>query len=130
MKDLGSYVTYFTVPKIAGDDNWWNIYFSTGCRVLTIRPDPHGSGRCFLSYMPTTDEQKQRWQTAARAGREAQEQLVRETFKDAGWQAERFLGEMSKAEDFYFQVGRSCRLALSRAAESACPALRACSKSI
>ncbi|KZM26175.1 uncharacterized protein EKO05_0000463 [Ascochyta rabiei] len=54
--------------------------------------------------MPHNEVQKTTWQNASRAGQQKQEELVRQDFADAGWQAERLLNAMSKAPDFYFQA--------------------------
>jgi 2-polyprenyl-6-methoxyphenol hydroxylase-like FAD-dependent oxidoreductase len=102
--DKGMYVVYFTVPRQPDDNDWWNVYFSLHSRIITLRPDPHGTTRAMFTIMPRTEARKAAWQAASRAGREEQEELVRTEFADAGWQVERLLGEMSKAPDFYFQA--------------------------
>jgi 2-polyprenyl-6-methoxyphenol hydroxylase-like FAD-dependent oxidoreductase len=57
-----------------------------------------------FTIMPRNKAQKEAWQNASRAGRRKQEELVRQEFMDAGWQAKRLLGAMSEAPDFYFQA--------------------------
>ena len=100
----GMYVVYFTVPKLNEDNDWWNVYFGLQSRIITLRPDPHGTTRAMFTVMPRNETQKSAWQNASRAGRQQQEELLRQEFADAGWQATRLLDAMSKAPDFYFQA--------------------------
>lgn len=82
--DKGMYVVYFSVPKVPGDNNWWNVYFGLQSRIITLRPDPHGTTRAMLTIMPRHGAQKSAWQNASRAGRQKQEEVVREEFANAG----------------------------------------------
>ncbi|KAH7305656.1 hypothetical protein BKA65DRAFT_578573 [Rhexocercosporidium sp. MPI-PUGE-AT-0058] len=109
--DKAMYVAYFTIPRQPEDNDWWNIYWGLGSRIISTRPDPYGTIRVLLSYMPGTEAQKKVWQDAARSGRQTQQELLRKEFADAGWQAERFLGAMNRAPDFYFQDIKQIRLA-------------------
>lgn len=100
--DKNMYVVYFTVSKAKEDNDWWNVYIGLQSRIITLRPDPHGTIRAMFTIMPRNETQKTAWQNAIRAGRQKQEQLVRQEFADAGWQAKRLLDAMSSAPDFYF----------------------------
>ena len=108
--DKGMYVTYFTVPRLAGDNDWWNIYHGLKSRIITTRPDPYGTIRAMLTMMPSTDSQKRQWEEASKSGREAQEALLKKEFADGGWQAQRLLESMSQAADFYFQVVQQIKM--------------------
>jgi 2-polyprenyl-6-methoxyphenol hydroxylase-like FAD-dependent oxidoreductase len=101
--DKGMYCVYFTIPRMKKDNDWWKLYHALGSRVVSIRPDPHGTIRAFFSIMPSTDEQEKKWAQTARADRESKNKLLREEFFDAGWQSQRLLDEMVNAPDFYFQ---------------------------
>lgn len=109
--DKGMYAVYWTIPRLPGDNDWWNIYHALGSRVITVRPDPHGTMRACLMRMPCNDAQKRAWQEASRRGRKTQEQVVRREFEDAGWQAQRLLDTMDLAPDFYFQAVEQIKLA-------------------
>ncbi|KAJ4338931.1 hypothetical protein N0V87_003618 [Didymella glomerata] len=100
--DKNMYVVYFTVPKTEADNNWWNVYIGLQSRIITLRPDPHGTIRAMFTIMPRNEAQKTAWQNAMRAGRQKQEELVRQEFAGAGWEAKRLLDAMSAAPDFYF----------------------------
>lgn len=102
--DKGMYGAYWTIPRIAGDDDWWNVYHALGSRIIALRPDRYGNIRVLVTIMPCDEQQAESWKKASRAGRDAQETLVRSTFADAGWQAQRVLEGMSDAPDFYFQA--------------------------
>jgi 2-polyprenyl-6-methoxyphenol hydroxylase-like FAD-dependent oxidoreductase len=57
-----------------------------------------------FTIMPRDEAQETAWLTAGRRDRQAQEDLLRAEFADAGWQTKRFLDAMSDAPDFYFHV--------------------------
>lgn len=101
---LGMYVVYWTIPQLPSDNDWWNIYQALGSRLITLRPDPHGTIRATFTRMPCNAAQKKAWQEASKSDRQTQEVLLRREFADAGWQAQRLLDAMDEAPDFYFQV--------------------------
>lgn len=101
--DKGMYAVYFTIPRLPADDDWWNVYNAIGSKIITIRPDPHGTVRAMFTHMPSNDNQKNIWERAARSDRKVQQDLIRQEFSDAGWQARRILDAMDQAPDFYFQ---------------------------
>ncbi|KAF9632487.1 putative 2-polyprenyl-6-methoxyphenol hydroxylase-like oxidoreductase protein [Lasiodiplodia theobromae] len=109
--DKGMYAVYWTISRLPGDNDWWNIYQALGSRILSLRPDPHGTMRACITRMPCSDAQKKAWQEATRSDRKTQEELVRMDFADAGWQAQRLLDSMSQAPDFYFQAIQQIKLA-------------------
>lgn len=103
IRDLGMYATYWTIPRLPTDNDWWNVYVALKSRVVHLRPDPHNTTRAMMSCMPCNKSQEKAWYEAGRSDRQAQEDLVRKEFADAGWQTQRLLDAMDQAEDFYFQ---------------------------
>lgn len=103
-KHMGMYAVYFTIPRLPIDNDWWNVYFGLGSRIVTLRPDPHGTIRAMFTMVPRNGIQKAEWHQAEQAGRAIQQELVKRTFSDVGWQAERILSEMGSAPDFYFHT--------------------------
>ncbi|KAI9808349.1 MAG: hypothetical protein M1827_007498 [Pycnora praestabilis] len=101
---LGMYVVYWTIPRLPNDNNWWNIYLALGSRLISLRPDPHGTIRAMFTRMPCDDAQEKAWLEASKSDRQTQEELLRREFADAGWQTQRLLDAMDQAPDFYFQV--------------------------
>lgn len=108
--DMGMYAAYWTCKRVPSDNDWWNIYIAGQSKLLAIRPDPHGTTRAMISRMPLNDAQKQAWQGASRAGKEAQQALIRSEFSGTGWQAERIIESMKDAPDFYFQALQQIKL--------------------
>ncbi|KAL9104722.1 MAG: hypothetical protein Q9187_008867, partial [Circinaria calcarea] len=102
--DKGMYVVYWTVPRLPSDNDWWNIYHALKSRMIHLRPDPHCTMRAMFTHMPCNDAQKKAWLEASKSDRRTQEELLKREFADAGWQAQRLLGAMDQAPDFYFQV--------------------------
>ena len=108
--DMGMYAIYWTVPRLPGDNDWWNVYHALGSRIITTRPDPYGTIRAMFTFMPSNDDQKKKWLAASKNGRQAQEDLLRSEFADAGWQAQRLLDNMGQAPDFYFQAIKQIKM--------------------
>jgi 2-polyprenyl-6-methoxyphenol hydroxylase-like FAD-dependent oxidoreductase len=100
--DKGMYAIYWTLPRLPTDNDMWILYQALRSRILSIRPDPHGTMRAAFTYMPCNEAQKQAWESASRGGRQEQNALVRSEFADAGWIASRLLDSMDQATDFYF----------------------------
>ncbi|KAL9599875.1 MAG: hypothetical protein Q9219_003569 [cf. Caloplaca sp. 3 TL-2023] len=100
----GMYAAYYTIPRLPSDNSWWNIYNALGSRIVTLRPDPHGTIRAMFTLMPLDDAQEREWMEAGKSDRRTQQELVRRTFQDCGWQARRLLDAMPQAPDFYFHV--------------------------
>lgn len=108
--DKGMYVVYYTAPRKESDDNYWNIYWSLNRRLITLRPDPHGTTRAMFSIMPTNDAQKQAWQEATRADAKTKRELLRREFADAGWQSQRLLDAVDDAPDLYLQAMQQIKM--------------------
>ncbi|CAO1623645.1 unnamed protein product [Parajaminaea phylloscopi] len=100
--DKNLFFAYWTVPRGEQDDNWWKLYTGLKRRVMMLRPDPHGTVRALVGKMPEPGAEREEWDRAYKQGREVQQDLVRRQFKDIGWEAERLLGAMKDAPDWYF----------------------------
>ncbi|KAJ4370620.1 hypothetical protein N0V83_005141 [Neocucurbitaria cava] len=109
--DKDMYVGYWTIPRLPSDNEWWNIYHGLGSKMISTRPDPHGTIRAMMSQMPLSPAQKRAWQEASKADRQSQQDLLRKEFGAAGWQADRLLEEMDAAPDFYFQAVQQIKMA-------------------
>ncbi|KAK3073627.1 hypothetical protein LTR53_004637 [Teratosphaeriaceae sp. CCFEE 6253] len=108
--DKDMYVAYSTIPRLESDNDWWNVYFALGSRIITTRPDPYNTIRAMFTRMPWNAAQKEAWQKASRGDRKTQLELLRREFADAGWQSRRLLDAMDEAEDFYFQAVQQIRM--------------------
>lgn len=108
--DKDMYCAYGTVPRAPSDNDSWNIYQALRSRILSVRPDPHGTMRSLLTIMPCNDIQRKVWKAASRSSRDVQMKLLRQEFSDAGWQSQRLLDAMERASDFYFQAVQQIRM--------------------
>lgn len=102
VRELGMFVANWTIERKEGDNNWWNIYPGLNRRLVSTRPDPHGTIRVMATHMPTTEQKRKDWTEATRSDRATQMDLVRRDFHDVGWQMPRFLEGMEAAGDFYY----------------------------
>lgn len=118
--DKGMYAVYWTVPRQPDDNDWWNVYQALGSRLITLRPDPHGTIRAMFTFMPRTDAQRAAWRDAARGDRETRAALLRREFADAGWQATRLLESIEQAPDFYFQAIQQIKMSAWSTARVVC----------
>ncbi|KAJ4303641.1 hypothetical protein N0V90_002542 [Kalmusia sp. IMI 367209] len=96
-KELGFQVAYFNIPRGGSDSSLAKIFFAPRSRAIMLRngdrPETqiyfftnHNMEKIKEAYKKTTAEQKEAWT---------------ETFKGAGWETDRFLAGMQKANDFY-----------------------------
>lgn len=96
IRELGVYMGYFTIPRIASDNAWWRWYNAPGRRVISLRPDNVGTTRALLSFMSKP-------RAEARRGVNEQKNLFRQVFADVGWEAPRILAALDESPDFYFE---------------------------
>ena len=102
--DKGMTAVYWTVPRLPSDNEWWNVFIALRSRIITLRPDPHGTIRAMISCMPGNDVQKKAWLEASKSDRQTQIDFLRREFADAGWQMPRLFESMDQAPDFYFHT--------------------------
>ncbi|KAK6356163.1 hypothetical protein TWF718_000535 [Orbilia javanica] len=108
--DKDMFAAYWTIPRIPSDNNLWNIYAALGRRVVSLRPDPHGTIRVTITRVPLNEAHRQEWMEAVRGDRKTQEKLLRKEFADAGWQSQRLLDSIPTAPDFYFQAMQQIKM--------------------
>ena len=101
---LGQYSALFTMPRDPSDTQYAQWYNSSRGRLFLLRPDQYGTTR---AYLAVTDSNLSRFDEIDRlhksGTREEQQAWFAKEFEDAGFQAERCIREMKKAEDFYMQ---------------------------
>ena len=94
-RDLGVSIAYFSVDRVASDDDWWRWYNTPGGRAATLRPDNVGRQRATLSFR--TDSVP----TDPAADADPLHQFVHR-FDGAGWQTGRLIDGLRTADDAYF----------------------------
>ncbi|EUC40956.1 hypothetical protein COCMIDRAFT_30182 [Bipolaris oryzae ATCC 44560] len=101
---LGQYSALFTMPRDPTDTQYAQWYNASRGRLFLLRPDQYGTTR---AYLAVTDANLSRFDEIDRllkkGSREEQQAWFEKEFSDAGFQAERCIREMKKADDFYMQ---------------------------
>jgi 2-polyprenyl-6-methoxyphenol hydroxylase-like FAD-dependent oxidoreductase len=101
---LGQYAVLFTMPRTEQDTNFAQWYNAPRGRLLLLRPDSYGNTR---AYVAVTDGDLSRFDSVDKAmrkgDRKEQEAWFEKEFKGAGFESDRCVREMKRAEDFYLQ---------------------------
>lgn len=101
---LGQYSALFTMPRTEEDTKFAQWYNAPKGRLFLLRPDQYGTTR---AYVGVTDGNLSRFDEIdgllRKGTREQQEAWFEKEFQGAGWQTERVLREMKKADDYYMQ---------------------------
>ncbi|GAA2503458.1 FAD-dependent monooxygenase [Winogradskya humida] len=96
---LGMYTSYFTIPREAGDVDWWQWFGAVGGRNVGLRPDNTGTIRATLSFLSGPRGYED-------LGVDEQKQVLRRVFRDAGWQAPRVLAAMEDVPIYFESIGQ------------------------
>ncbi|KAI9664646.1 MAG: hypothetical protein M1821_006092 [Bathelium mastoideum] len=101
---LGGYMAFFSIPYDAELDEppLWRWYNATGGISMMTRPhaNPATSG-AYLGLLTPEKKLHDQMEEALAQGVEAQKQLCKRIFQDAGWQGRRLCESMDAASDFY-----------------------------
>ena len=105
VKRLGMYAAFFSMPRGKTDSLWRRWFHAPGRRGIMIRPsDQRDRSTVFISVVNEEDERFRNLATEGHKGVEAQKRLLKEYFRDAGWESGRIITEMDAAEDFYYDM--------------------------
>jgi 2-polyprenyl-6-methoxyphenol hydroxylase-like FAD-dependent oxidoreductase len=101
---LGQYSALFTMARDSTDTQYAQWYNASRGRLFLLRPDQYGTTRAYLAI---TDGDLSRFdeidKLLKKGTREEQQAWFEKEFEGAGWQTERCIREMKKADDFYMQ---------------------------
>jgi 2-polyprenyl-6-methoxyphenol hydroxylase-like FAD-dependent oxidoreductase len=102
---LGQYSALFTMPRDEAVDTkyaqWYNAPLG---RLFLLRPDQYGTTRAYLAVTDSNLSRFDEIDGLLRNGtREQQMAWFEKEFKDVGYQSERCIREMKRADDFYMQ---------------------------
>ena len=97
IRSLGVYTAYFTIPRSESDGSWARWYNAAGGLVITLRPDNLGTTRALLTF-PAREPGYEK------LGVDAQRDLLRRTFAQAGWEAPRVLDALGATPDLYLEL--------------------------
>lgn len=112
IRDLDSYISYFSIPPGDTDSMWARVHWVKGGRTISLRPDNVGRTRAFMGVTAwdKSDERLARLAKALKEGIPAQKALLQELFQDAGWEIPRILQGMHESDDLYMQHIAQVRL--------------------
>ena len=104
VRRLGQYAALFTMPRTEDDTKFAQWYNAPRGRLLLLRPDSYGTTRAYVSVTDSNLSRFDGIDAAMQKGdRKAQEDWLEREFAGAGWESERCIREMKKAEDYYLQ---------------------------
>ena len=104
VKSLGMYGGFFSMPRGETDTEWRRWYHAPGRRGIMLRPDGTGKRTTATMTLVSEDQRLENAAVTGRGGVDAQKILMEEYYRGVGWESERVLGEMEKAEDFYYDM--------------------------
>jgi 2-polyprenyl-6-methoxyphenol hydroxylase-like FAD-dependent oxidoreductase len=101
---LGQYSALFTMPRDPTDTQYAQWYNASRGRLFLLRPDQYGTTRAYLAVTDANLSRVDELDKLVKKGtREEQQAWFEKEFEGAGWQTERCIREMKKADDFYMQ---------------------------
>lgn len=104
IRRLGQYALLFTMSRTEQDTKFAQWYNASRGRLLLLRPDNYGTTRAYVGVSDSGLSRFDDLDKAIRKGdRKAQEVWFEKEFKGAGFESDRCVSEMKKAEDFYLQ---------------------------
>ncbi|KAF3042540.1 hypothetical protein E8E11_004326 [Didymella keratinophila] len=112
VRRLGQYAALFTMPRTESDTKFAQWYNASRGRLLLLRPDSYGTTRAYVGVTDSNLSRFDKIDAAMRKGdRKAQEDWFEKEFEGAGWESERCIKEMKKAEDYYLQQVAQVKMA-------------------
>lgn len=97
VRPVGLYVSYFTIPRASSDSLWARWYNATNSRVIVMRPDNEGTTRASFSFLSKPMGYE-------KLSSSEQNEILKQKFSDAGWEATRVLSALENNTDIYFDA--------------------------
>ncbi|MEM8772177.1 MAG: FAD-dependent monooxygenase [Pseudomonadota bacterium] len=91
---LGCWASYFTIPRLDRDNDWWRWYTSPTGVVAFLRPDNQGTMRASVNFL--SDENN-----PPALSLEDKKNRLRSRLQGAGWEAERLAEALCDADDIF-----------------------------
>jgi len=101
-KSLGIQSAFYSIPRVEGEGAIAKAYIAQGRKGMMTRTGDRPMTQVYLFTMENTERLKK----SNREPIEKQKEVWAETFKNAGWQSDRFLSGLEACDDFY-----ACELA-------------------
>lgn len=96
---LGTHVAYFFIPRIDSDTNMMSVYNCTGGRTIIRRSHSPTETQVLLFLKDDSPEMS----SLPKASVEKQKAFWSGRFRDAGWEADRFLAGIDATDNWYCQ---------------------------
>lgn len=105
LKSLDSYGAFWSMPAAPTDSLWRRWFHAPGSKSIMIRPsDTPDRTTVFMNIYDKDDPRLSEAATFGHKGVLQQKALMRDLFRDEGWECERILDEMDNADDFYYDI--------------------------
>ncbi|MFQ6553256.1 FAD-dependent monooxygenase [Aestuariibius insulae] len=93
-KYLGCWSSYFTIPRLERDNDWWRWYTSPTGVIAFLRPDNQGTMRASVNFL--SDESD-----PPHMSLEDKKDRLRARLDGAGWEADRIADALTDVEDIF-----------------------------
>ncbi|EFQ97032.1 oxidoreductase [Nannizzia gypsea CBS 118893] len=102
---IGVILAYWFIPRAETDTNISTAYHSSGGRVLFRRSHTSTESQAYIALRDSSEELR----SIPKAPIEKQKQFIAQRFRDAGWEADRFLKGLETTQSFYCEEALQVR---------------------
>ncbi|MBW0531019.1 hypothetical protein O181_070734 [Austropuccinia psidii MF-1] len=95
------YAIIFSYEQGSTDDEWARVYHMPKRRVLAVRPDGCSKVRAIAAYFDPSEET--RFMASSKTPQAQQKEYFINIFKDAGWESDKVMEGLRKANDLHIQ---------------------------
>ena len=108
---LGCWASYFTIPRLASDTDWWRWYTSSNGIVAFLRPDNQGTMRASVNFLSEDND-------PPRMSLEDKRRRLQDRLRGSGWECDRIADALDDVDDLY--LGPLCQIKLQRWSRGRC----------
>lgn len=91
---LGCWSSYFTVPRVSQDNDWWRWYTSPTGVIAFLRPDSQGTMRASVNFLAKESD-------ASVMSLEDKKTALQKRLRGAGWQCDRLAEALDQVDDVF-----------------------------
>lgn len=91
---IGCWASYFTIPRIDKDNDWWRWYTSSTGIVAFLRPDNRGSMRASVNFLDADSSTRQ-------LTLDEKKVILQNRMKGAGWECDRISDALKNCNDVF-----------------------------
>ena len=93
-KYLGCWSSYFTIPRLDRDNDWWRWYTSPTGVIAFLRPDNEGTMRASVNFLSDDDD-------PPHMSLDDKKKRLRARLEGAGWECARIADALDGVDDIY-----------------------------